>query len=68
MLRFKISNMTCGGCAEGVVDTVREVDPNAVVETNVEQREISVETKAADADTLDRALRDAGWKSERQAA
>lgn len=68
MLRFKIPNMTCGGCAKGVTATVREVDPNAVVQANLEQREISIETKAADADTLDRALRDAGWKSERLAA
>lgn len=68
MLRFKIPNMACGGCAKGVTATVREVDPNAVVQVNLEQREVAVETKAADADTLDRALRDAGWKSERLAA
>ena len=67
MLRFKIPNMACGGCAKGVTATVREVDPNAVVQVNLEQREVAVETKAADADTLDRALRDEGWKSERLA-
>jgi copper chaperone len=68
MLRFKIPNMTCGGCAKGVTAAVREVDPKAVVHISLEQREVTVETKAADADTLDRAFRDAGWKSERLAA
>ncbi|MDU7522310.1 MAG: heavy-metal-associated domain-containing protein [Roseomonas mucosa] len=68
MLRFKIPNMTCGGCAKGVTATVREVDPSAVVQVNLEQREVSVETRIADVDVLDRALRDAGWKSERLAA
>ena len=32
------------------------------------RREVAVEGKTADADTLDRALREAGWKSERLAA
>ncbi|MDJ0391009.1 heavy-metal-associated domain-containing protein [Roseomonas sp. E05] len=68
MLRFKIPNMACGGCAKGVTATLREVDPNAVVQVSLEHREVTVESKAAGADTLDRALRDAGWKSERVAA
>ncbi|HWX51119.1 MAG TPA: heavy-metal-associated domain-containing protein [Roseomonas sp.] len=68
MPRFKILNMACEGCAKGVTATLREVDPNAVVQVSLEQREVTVESQAADAGTLDRALRDAGWKSEHLAA
>ena len=68
MLRFKIPNMTCGGCAKGVAATVREVDPRAELQVDLERREIAVASTAADADALNRALRDAGWNSERLAA
>ncbi|MXP65097.1 copper chaperone [Roseomonas sp. M0104] len=68
MPRFKILNMACGGCAKGVTATLREVDPEAVVHVNLERREAAVENTAADADRLDRALRDAGWHSERLVA
>jgi len=68
MLRFRIPNMTCGGCAKGVAATLGEVDPRAEVEVDLDRREITVRSAAADADTLDRALRDAGWKSECLAA
>ncbi|MDJ0391533.1 heavy-metal-associated domain-containing protein [Roseomonas sp. E05] len=65
MSRFKIPNMACGGCAKGVIATVHEVDPDAAVQVKLEQREVIVASKAADAGTLDRALRAAGWNSER---
>jgi copper chaperone CopZ len=30
MLRFRISNMGCGGCAKGVAAALREIDPGRV--------------------------------------
>lgn len=67
MLRFRIPNMTCGGCAKGVAATVREVDPHAAVQVSLDRREVAIEGATADADALNRALRDAGWNSERLA-
>jgi len=68
MVRFRIPNMTCGGCAKGVTATVREVDPGAEVQIDLDQREVTIGSRTAGAEALDRALRDAGWKSERVAA
>ena len=68
MLRFRIPNMTCGGCAKGVAATVREVDLGAEVQVDLDRREVAIQGATADADALDRALRDAGWQSERLAA
>lgn len=68
MVRFRIPNMTCGGCAKGVAATVREADPRARVQVDLERREVAVESATAGADALDRVLRDAGWRSERLAA
>lgn len=68
MVRFRVPNMTCGGCAKGVAATVREVDPRAEVRVSLDRREVAIESATADADALDRALRGAGWESERLAA
>ena len=68
MLRFRIRNMTCGGCAKGVTATVHGVDPRAQVRVNLDRREAAMEGATASADALERALRDAGWESERLAA
>mgnify|MGYP002778994549 CR=1 FL=1 len=65
MVRFKIPNMSCGGCAKGVAAAVREVDPRAEVQVSLDRREIAIGSATADADALGRALRDAGWESER---
>nr|WP_272876078.1 heavy-metal-associated domain-containing protein [Neoroseomonas soli] len=65
VLRFRIANMGCGGCAKGVTRVVRIVDPDAQVTFDLQTREVSIQGCAADADRFDRELRSAGWKSER---
>lgn len=65
MLRFRISNMGCGGCAKGVTKVLRTVDPNAQVTVDLGTREVSVRGSFMDADRFDHELRSAGWKSER---
>ena len=65
MLRFRISNMGCGGCAKGVTKVLRTVDPDALMTVDLSMREVSIQGSSADADRLDRELRAAGWKSER---
>ncbi len=67
MVRFRISNMTCGGCAKGVTAPLREVDPGAELRFDLERREVAVERARADVVRLEKALVDAGWKSERLA-
>ncbi len=68
MVRFRITNMTCGGCAKGVTATLKEIDPAAELRFDLERREVSVEKTAADPAALETALTSAGWKSERLAA
>ncbi|MGK7865447.1 heavy-metal-associated domain-containing protein [Falsiroseomonas sp. E2-1-a4] len=68
MVRFRISNMTCGGCAKGVTATLREVDPAAKPRFDLERREVAVEQASVDAARLEKALVDAGWVSERLGA
>lgn len=68
MLRFRISNMGCGGCAKGVAAVLRDVDPNARPTFDLEAREVSIAAAPNDADRFTAALHASGWKSERLAA
>lgn len=67
MLRFRISNMGCGGCAKGVAAVLRDVDPAAKATFNLDAREVSVATALNDPDRFAAALHASGWKSERLA-
>ena len=67
MVVFKIANMRCGGCARSVTSALRGVDPVAEVRVDLGLREVTVQG-AADAEVLSRALREAGFESERLAA
>lgn len=66
MFRFRVPNMTCGGCAKSVTKAVQSVDPRAHVETDPAAREVRVET-AADERTLLTVLKQAGYPAERLA-
>ena len=68
MLRFRISNMGCGGCAKGVAAVLRDVDPNAQPTFDLATREVSIATALNDADRFTEALHASGWKSERLSA
>jgi len=68
MLRYRIENMTCGGCAKGVTATVKEADPAARIEVALDRREVAVEAPGADAAAIEAALREAGWNATRLGA
>ena len=48
-MKFKIENMTCGGCARSVTATVKEVDANAVVNIDVASKIVELDTAQLDA-------------------
>jgi copper chaperone CopZ len=59
-MRFRIENMTCGGCARSVIRTIQKVDPAAEVRIDVEARSVEVNTKASP-EALTSALDAAGF-------
>lgn len=68
MLRYRITNMTCGGCVKGVTATLREVDPTAQIDIALDRKEAAITPATADAARIEQALREAGWEAERLAA
>ncbi|MDO9501420.1 heavy-metal-associated domain-containing protein [Falsiroseomonas sp.] len=64
MVRFRILNMSCGGCAKGVTATLREAAAEMSLRIDLDRREVEVDAEANDAARLGQALMAAGWKAE----
>ncbi|MGY2051801.1 heavy-metal-associated domain-containing protein [Methylobacterium sp. JK268] len=67
MLRFHVSNMSCGGCAKGVTRAVRGLDGDARVDVDLPSREITIRG-AVDAPGVVAALKRAGYEARALAA
>lgn len=62
-MRFVIGNMNCGGCAKGVTAIVKNTDPSAQIEVQLDKKEIDVSGGYADCEALRNALQSAGWQA-----
>lgn len=60
MIEFNVPDMACGHCASTVTDTVRQVDPRARVEVNLETKEVKVDSNG-DRRQFEQALAQAGY-------
>lgn len=60
MLRFRVPNMTCGGCAKSVTKVLQSVDSKARIEIDSRDREVRVESVASESKFLS-ALERAGY-------
>lgn len=51
-MKFRIDNMTCGGCARSVTATIKDLDENARVEINVDTKLVEVESTVGEAEIV----------------
>ena len=61
MITFDVQDMTCAHCVATVTRAVHAADPAARVEIDLAGHRVAVEAATADADTLRRAIEDAGY-------
>lgn len=59
-MKYRLENMTCGGCARSVVAAIKAGDQLAVVTPDVEARTVAIETTQS-AEDVERALASAGF-------
>ncbi len=59
--KYKVTGMTCGGCANSVTNAIKAVAPNAVVEADFENDTVTVEGNADQA-SIAKAVEDAGFE------
>jgi copper chaperone len=60
MLQFTVQDMTCGHCAGVITKAVKAVDEHATLDIDVKAHLVKINT-AADAGSIDAAIRDAGY-------
>ncbi len=58
--QFNVSGMTCGHCVRAVTDAIKEIDPAAVVQVDLGQKSVVVQS-AADRAKLGAAIAEAGY-------
>lgn len=61
MVQYRVSDMTCGGCAARITRAIQTVDAIARVEVDRAQRLVRVEPAAAQARDIEQAIREAGY-------
>lgn len=59
-MKFRIENMTCGGCARSVTATIKDLDENATVNIDVDTKLVEVNTTVAE-DKIVAALTEDGF-------
>ena len=68
MQRFRVSGMTCGHCVRAVTNAVKNVDAAAVVEVDLEKKQVTVHGESAPAGRLAAAIAAEGYPAEPLAA
>lgn len=43
-MKFHIANMTCGGCARGITTAINELDSNASLDIDLQNRIVEINT------------------------
>lgn len=66
MLEFTVQDMTCGHCVSTVTKAVKGVEPQAIVDIDLDHHIIKV-TGADDPNAIEEAIREAGYTPERKA-
>ena len=60
---FRVPDMHCDGCVRSVTSAVRDLDDKATVQTDLQTRQVRVETTASD-EAVAAAIREAGFTVE----
>ncbi|HJF28966.1 heavy-metal-associated domain-containing protein [Acinetobacter bohemicus] len=51
-MKFRINNMTCGGCARSVTATIKDLDDHATVAIDVESKLVEVQSSRSEAEIV----------------
>ncbi|WP_413200452.1 heavy-metal-associated domain-containing protein [Nostoc piscinale] len=47
-LKLKVSNISCPGCADKITESIHVMEPDALVDVNVEDKTVTVESAASE--------------------
>ena len=58
-----VPDMACGACADTITRTVKEIDPSASIDTNLDSKAVKI-SSGMHHETLTRAIKKAGYTVE----
>jgi len=61
-MKFHVPEMSCGHCTAAISKSIKTADPSAQVETDLDTKTVSVETKTAP-DIILRSIESAGYEA-----
>lgn len=64
MIALQVNDMSCNHCVGAITRAVQDVDAGAQVRIDLQSRRVEIEPRAAAADALVAAIRDAGYTPE----
>lgn len=59
-MELEVKDMSCGGCARSITNAVKQVDPAASVDVDIEQKTVKVTSTVPPEDVLN-AISEAGY-------
>jgi copper chaperone len=59
-MEFQVNDMSCGGCARSITNSVKQVDPAASVDVDIAQKTVKV-TSSVSPETVLNAISEAGY-------
>lgn len=62
-MEFSVPEMSCGHCTAAIEKAVKDVDPAAMVNCDLDTRRVTVDTSLSQAD-VSQAITEAGYESE----
>lgn len=63
MIELNVPNMTCGGCARAVSNFVRQADPQAQIDVDLQTKIVHIDS-AQPREALQKALADGGYPAD----
>ena len=61
MIAFEVNDMSCGHCVSSITQAVKSADKDATVSIDLARHRVEIEPRAADAQALSDAIKDAGY-------
>lgn len=62
MFEFQVNDMSCGHCVSAITKALKAADKNATVQIDLAARRVQVDSSAAGAEELAKAIEDAGYR------
>lgn len=59
--KFTVTDMTCNHCVQTITNAAKSIDPNAILDINLEQHSLMISTGKDNINEIEQAIRNEGY-------